>query len=72
MNTLQNGTPRTAYELRFHARSEERAAFSFPCDVKGQVDMDRLGDRARNDYLFARAVMKRESLALEVVCNRAD
>jgi len=71
MNTLHNGTAHTAYELRFHACSNERGALSFPCDVMGHVDMDRLGDRDRNNYLFARAVMKRASLAPEVVCSCA-
>ncbi len=67
----QSSRPRAAYELQF---SVERAAFAFPCDVQGRVDMDLLCDRARNDYLFARAVMKlkRESAAPEVVCHRTD
>jgi hypothetical protein len=71
MNALHSGAPRATYELRFPRRCGERPAFTFPCDVKGYVDMDDLGDRARNDYLFARAVIGRDFLAPEVVC-RAD
>jgi hypothetical protein len=71
MNALQHDTPHAAYELRFHAGSDLDPVFSFPCDIEGHVDMDRLGDRARNDYLFARAVMKlrSESVAPAVVRN---
>ena len=72
MNALRSGAPRPAYELRFGSRSGERPAFCFPCDVQGHVDMDGLGDRARNDYLFARAVIGRDFLAPEVVCRGAD
>jgi hypothetical protein len=72
MNIRQDSTPRIAYELQFRHSAGDRGAVSFPCDVKGNVDMDRLGDEALNDYLFARAVMKLESLTPEVVCRRAN
>ena len=48
------------YELRFKSLFDEGRAFSFPCDIAGQVDMDTLSDRARNNYLYARAVVGRE------------
>jgi hypothetical protein len=35
-------------------------AFAFPCDPQGRVDMDAMSDRARNNYLYARAMMGRE------------
>ena len=70
MNALTSATPRAAYELRFPCRSGEHSGFSFPCDVQGRVDMDELGDRARNDYLFARTVIGRDFLAPEVVCRQ--
>jgi hypothetical protein len=72
MNALHRGAPRPAYELRFRCRFGERTALSFPCDVQGHVDMDGLGDRTRNDYLFARTVIGRDFLAPEVVCRRGD
>ena len=50
----------TAYELRFKSLFDEGRAYSFPCDVTGQVNMDALSDRARINYLYARAVVGRE------------
>ncbi|MDR6536672.1 hypothetical protein [Variovorax soli] len=46
-----------AYELRFNALFEDRRSFSFPCDATGNVDMDSMGERALNNYLYARAMM---------------
>jgi hypothetical protein len=34
--------------------------FAFPCDEAGTVDMNALGDRARDDYLLARALVGRD------------
>jgi len=34
--------------------------YAFPCDAEGHVDLDRLSERARNDYFYARAMMGRE------------
>ncbi|VTU36139.1 hypothetical protein H4CHR_03839 [Variovorax sp. PBS-H4] len=45
------------YELRFHALFGDRRGYAFPCDAVGRVDMDSLSERARNNYLYARAVM---------------
>lgn len=47
----------TSYELHFEPLSDPRNACAFPCDARGQVDMDRLGDSALDRYLFARAVI---------------
>jgi len=48
------------YELCFRSLADARCACSFPCDADGHVDMDALGDRVRNAYLYARAVIGRE------------
>jgi hypothetical protein len=48
------------FELRFQSLFDPGRGFAFPCDPKGRVDMDRLSDRARNNYLFARAMVGRE------------
>jgi hypothetical protein len=53
-------TTPTQFELRFHSLFDNGRGFSFPCDPKGQVDLDQLSDRARNNYLYARAVVGRE------------
>ncbi len=48
------------FELRFQPLRDSGQGYSFPCDPKGQVDLDRLSDRARNNYFYARAVVGRE------------
>ncbi len=48
------------YELRFQSLFNEGRALSFPCDAQGHVDMDALSERARGNYLYARAVVGRE------------
>ncbi len=55
-----NSANAAAYELRFKSLFDEGRAYSFPCDVAGQVNMDSLSDRARVNYLYARAVVGRE------------
>ena len=50
----------TQYELRFQSLFDSGRAFTFPCDSEGHVDLDGLGDRARESYLYARAVVGRE------------
>jgi hypothetical protein len=49
-----------SYELRFRSLFQEGRALSFPCDANGQVELDALSERARHNYLFARALMGRE------------
>ncbi|MGD9832759.1 MAG: hypothetical protein AB7U92_08410 [Piscinibacter sp.] len=49
-----------AYELRFQSLFNEGRALAFPCDADGHVDMDALSERARGNYLYARAVVGRE------------
>ena len=43
--------------IRFQSLKDERLALEFPCDAEGRVELDRLRDKARDDYLFARAVV---------------
>ena len=50
----------TQFELRFQSLVESSRGFAFPCDLNGLVNMDELNDRARNDYLYARAMVGRE------------
>ena len=51
---------RCSYELRFRSLFDEGRAFAFPCDANGHVDIDSLGDKARQSYLRARAMIGRE------------
>ncbi|MFL6663884.1 MAG: hypothetical protein ACJ8G7_17060 [Rhizobacter sp.] len=56
-----NTTPAsTAYELRFCSLFDPGRALAFPCDPEGHVDMDALGARVLNNYLYARSVIGRE------------
>ena len=48
------GTAQMQFELRYPSLSGTGRSYAFPCDGGGRVDMDRLSDRERNDYLFAR------------------
>ena len=49
-----------SFEIRFQSLFNEGRALSFPCDEQGRVTMDLLSERARLNYLYARAVMGRE------------
>jgi hypothetical protein len=48
------------YELRFPSLFHSGRALTFPCDQGGHVELDALSQRARNNYLYARAVVGRE------------
>ena len=48
------------YEIRFQSLFHEGRALIFPCDAQGHVEMDALSDRARENYLYARAVVGRD------------
>jgi hypothetical protein len=61
MSTSHAGaTPEGAYELRFGHLFHEGRALAFPCDANGQVRLDQLSERARANYLYARALVGRE------------
>lgn len=45
------------YMLRFQSLFDEGRAYAFPCDAQGHVDLDALSEKARNNYLYARAVI---------------
>jgi hypothetical protein len=49
-----------AYEIRFPSLYREGHALAFPCDRHGHVDLDALSERAKGNYLFARAMVGRE------------
>lgn len=57
---------RSAFQLRFQSLLDAGHAYEFPCDAAGRVDMDALGDRARNNYLYARVVVGHEVSAPKV------
>jgi hypothetical protein len=50
----------TGFELRFDPLTTPGQSLAFPCDAQGQVDLNNLSNRARCDYLFARALIGRD------------
>ena len=48
------------YLLRFRSLFESGRGYAFPCDERGRVDLDDLSEEARNNYLYARAMVGRE------------
>ena len=59
MVALPNSQSRR-YELRFEPLSCQGHAYAFACDCNGHVDLDRMSDRTRNNYLFARSLIGRD------------
>jgi hypothetical protein len=56
-----------SYQLRFESLFDSGRALAFPCDDHGQVCLDDLSDRARDNYFYARTVIGREFLTPIVV-----
>ena len=50
----------SAFEVRFTSLFKEGRAMVFPCDASGRVELDALPSRARDNYLFARAMIGKE------------
>ena len=48
------------FQLRFRSLFNSGCGFAFPCDQQGLVDLDHLSENARNNYLYARAMVGRE------------
>ena len=60
------------YQLRFESLFQQGRALAFPCDERGQVALDGLSERARRNYLYARAVVGREFATPTVVRETND
>jgi hypothetical protein len=56
---MNQSTP-SLFQLCFRSLFESGRGYAFPCDGDGQVDLDALSDQARNNYLYARAMVGRE------------
>jgi hypothetical protein len=57
------------YQLRFQSLFVSGRGYAFPCDPQGQVDMDGMSEQARNNYLYARAMVGRELAAPQVTTH---
>ncbi len=66
MNSEPLPFERIRFELRFHSLFSAGHDYAFPCDAHGQVDMDRLSDRALENYLFVRGAVGHEFLGPQV------
>ena len=60
--SMQYQTPQIPrqFELRFQSLFQAGKALAFPCDARGDVLLDTLSAKARENYLFARAVVGHE------------
>jgi hypothetical protein len=48
------------FEVHFRSLLRRGLELIFPCDRQGHVDLDALNERAKTNYLFARAMVDRE------------
>ncbi|MEO5672575.1 MAG: hypothetical protein ABIR26_17965 [Ramlibacter sp.] len=48
------------FQLCFRSLFQNGRGYAFPCDPQGLVDLDLLSERARLNYLYARAMVGRE------------
>jgi len=48
------------YELLFPCLFKPGRGFAFPCDAAGNVTIDELCERRRDNYFYARAVVGKE------------
>lgn len=49
--------PEATHLLHFEPLASQGAGLDIPCDPQGCVGLDALGDKLRNDYFFARALI---------------
>jgi hypothetical protein len=52
-----------SHQLRFQSLFHEGRGWAFPCDARGQVDLDALSETARNNYFYARTLVGRDVAA---------
>ena len=48
------------FQLRFQSLFVSGRGFAFPSDIQGHVGLGRMSERARNNYVYARAMVGRE------------
>ena len=56
---MGSNTSDAGFLLRFECL-QGGPGLGFPCDSEGHVDLNQLSEPARNNYLYARAMMGRE------------
>lgn len=61
----------SGFELRFESLFDPGRGLAFPCDERGQVALDSLSERSRDNYFYARAVVGREYAVPAVMAGAA-
>ena len=59
-SSVRVGVGQGRYLLRFESLFHAGRGLCFPCDERGEVILDQLSEQARENYLFARAVVGHE------------
>jgi hypothetical protein len=59
----------SSFELHFESLYSEGRGLAFPCDAAGRVELDCMSARARDNYLYARAVIGHEYRYPAVRCS---
>jgi len=72
--TMQHSSVASAasYQIRFASLRTSTPALTFRCDARGNVELDALDEKARLDYLFARALVGRNFARPAIVRAHAD
>ena len=65
--TVPTGLVASRFQLRFESLFVPGRGLAFPCDERGQVELDALSERSRHNYYYARTVVGREYAAPAVV-----
>lgn len=52
--------PTAGFELHFPSLFDSGRALAFPCNANGVVELERLSERARSNYVRARILVGRE------------
>jgi hypothetical protein len=55
------------FELRFDSLFDAGRGYAFPCDARGDVDLDAMSERLRNTYLYVRTLIGRDYAAPAVL-----
>lgn len=61
-----------SHVIRFQSLFSTGKSLVFPCDAEGHVPLDELSERARQNYLYARAVVGREFAFPSVIPDDAQ
>jgi hypothetical protein len=59
-HTSTSAASDSRYELLFPCLFKPGRGFAFPCDAAGNVTIDELCERRRDNYFYARAVVGKE------------